>query len=161
TEVADQMDLDLDDLEARVLRDRATNERIGVKFARWLARATAARRPAKWWLGVDHSDSANPDVSNDFVAALKGALRSNQKFTQVLLFLPGAERPEDALLGQYTMDDHLEGLMRSDVTNFVVSYAATIHYALRPEELTDITTQIASDWTGPFTPKQMKIVTTR
>jgi hypothetical protein len=156
--IVDAMELNEDEMRARVLIDKATEERLGLKFGRWLACSTRARRPAKWWLVLDHLDRTSQKLREDFVQPLINGLRGNPKFTQAVLILIGEEVAADPLLTVYTLDDYLEGLMRSDVETFAIRYAASIGRTLRPEELAAVVRQIANDWTGPFTPAQMAAV---
>ncbi len=156
--IAEQMGLDLEETRKRVLVDDPSEARVGVKMAKWLAEATSNRRPEKWWLVLDNLNSALPQMEEDLLRPLLASLAKDRRLTQLVLVVLGKELPSDPLLDDYRLDDNLEGLRRADVEAFAVKFADSLGKTLRPEEIAEITTLIASDWVGPFTPVQMKTV---
>src|SRR5205814_7860725 len=124
--IVDQMGLDVDDMRAKVLIDSPAKERIGRKFTAWLARTTAALKPAKWWLvvdGLDEADRPSHELYEHLVQWFIKGLRQDRNFTQVILMILGADVAPDALLSPYVLDERLEGMMRADVESFLTKYA--------------------------------------
>lgn len=159
--IVDQMGLDVADMREKVLVDKPAKERIGRKFSSWLARATAANKPKKWWLvidGLDDSDNPSPDLNENLVQWLIRGLRQDLNFTQVVLIMLGAIVPPDPILGPYILEERLEAMTRMDVETFVSSYAESIGRTLSPVEMSDLTYAIAGNLSGPFDPQQMSVI---
>jgi hypothetical protein len=156
--IVEQMKLDVDRMRNEVLIDAPAKERVGKKFANWLARTTAARRPEKWWLaldGLDEADRPSQELDEHLVQWLIKGVRQNLNFTQVVLIMLGAEVPPDALLTPFVLDERLEKMTRTDITSFVDKYAESIGRSLNPNELEETTKAIAGELIGPFNGKQM------
>jgi hypothetical protein len=136
-----------------VLVDRAAGERIGRKFADWLA-STVKESSKKWWLVLDGLAEAK-EIREDLVDHLLLRLQNEPSLTQVILILLGYEGGWHTLLRPYVLGEELEALTRTDVERFVDEYAQFLQRVLRPEEKQDIVQSIAKDWPGPFSPAQM------
>lgn len=159
--IVDLMGLDIQDMKNIVLADKPDKNRIGRKFASWLARTTTAKKPQKWWLvidGLDESDNPSIELNESLVQWLIKWLRQDPNFTQITLILLGSIIHSDSVLGPYVLEERLESMTRLDIERFLFSYAESIGRTVNPDEVSELLDAIAGDLSGPFDPHQMYVI---
>ena len=164
-QLADRMgmsDATIEDMEKRVLVDKADPARIGRKFASWLLNATE-KLAERWWLiidGLSTPDNPHAILRDHLVGALLEVARDDDRSSRIVLILLGGEAPTDPFLSTLTLTDPREALRTDDISAFFRDYAARKGKALRDDEVAMLTEKLLGPGSGPLTPQQMRSLQT-
>lgn len=146
----------IDDLERKVLIDAADPARIGAKFTTWLAELTSQAAPRLWWFiidGLHPENSPDPALREHLIDHWIEGIRSDNRFTQTVLFLLGEDTRPD--LDFTTLPDSIDFLRREELGEFFRNQATERGRELSAKDLEMLVNEVAPSGNDPLTSEEM------